>query len=171
MLNTVQDVHPQEAEPEELPTLELRKVDFQDIPKLVEMLVEILPTIKTYERIPVEPNRVRTLLQANIDNKELYARVLVENEDFVGVGIGFVTRYAFSNMYHAQDMLLYISPERRNFRTVKLIVEDFCDWSKTMNAKQIFVSNTAGVNAELHARLMSHFGFEVVGHTLVKGVS
>ena len=170
MLETEQEtLHPPDAELPDAHPLELRRIEFQDIPKVVELLVEVLPTIKTYARVSVAPNRLRTLMQANVDNPEMYGRILVYDTQIVGVGLGFVTRYAFSNEYHAQDILLYIAPKHRKSTTFGMLVRDFCTWADSMNAKQIFLTYTAGVHAAAHSRLMASFGFEEVGRILVKG--
>ena len=171
MVDTDQDIHPRPAEPEEKPTLELRRVTYQDLAELVDLLARVLPTIKTYENIPVSPDRIRTLIQANLDNPDMFGQLLDDGQRIVGIGLGFLTKYGFSTETHAQDMILYIDPEYRSIRVVKRMVDAFCTWAEGKGVRQIFISNTAGIDPAIHARLMARFGFEDVGHTLVKGVN
>ena len=167
MMNNLESVHPLDAEPIQL---ELRPVTRQDIPALIRLLIQVIPTIPTYSHIPVEPNRVRTLIEANADNPDMFAYIFVYDTQIVGVGLGLVLKYGFSDSLHAQDLLIYIAPEHRNIVRFTALIHEFHKWAREHGADRVFMSHTSGIKPEAHARLMSRLGFEEIGRTFLKEI-
>ena len=68
----------------------------------------------------------------------------------------------------ANDVLLYVSKDKRGKGLAKKAVSAFVEWSELKGAKALFIGQTTGVNTESFRSLAGNSGFKQAGSVFVR---
>lgn len=142
----------------------MRRYRLSDIDRLIEIVQKYLPELPNYKGTTVAPDRVRFLLENNIDNATFLCLVLTDEHDQVVGGIGAwcsVLVYSWDTI--ASDLFLFILPEHRSLRNVLLLTRGYTEWAKQRGAKLITATHTGGFKEEQMKKLLKREGYEPVG--------
>lgn len=83
--------------------------------------------------------------------------------EIVGVLIGAVSPFWFSEETEAVELLLYVAPSARGGFVGKRMVELFKDWAKGKGASRTVVSISSGGDVDRKGRWLERIGFEPIG--------
>lgn len=89
--------------------------------------------------------------------------VIEANDEVHGGMIAFADAQIPFDDLIVQDAGFFIAPEYRKGIGAYRIVEKLLGWSKEINAAEVCVGVTAGIDDEAAARLYEHFGFNPQG--------
>jgi hypothetical protein len=151
--------------------LELRTYQEKDIPHVINMIMRAIPQLPNYAMIVPDRERVKYVLEHNIDNGAAFAGwVLCDSNDRPqGIGGAWCVCSLMSFDLVADDIFMWIEPEYRTYRNVGKLVKVYVDWAKSKGAKLIRASHSGGSfprgtrEAELYNALLMKLGFQEVG--------
>lgn len=135
----------------------------------VEDLDEILTLCKTMHKESsysgIEPNKEKTqsFIQNEIDDRDSLFLVLLYKEVIVGIFLGKIVSYFFSNDLQAMDYLLYIQKEKRGSIGALKLLKSYICWAKEQKVKEIVLSSTTGINLDRTEGIYRKLGFHKAG--------
>lgn len=143
----------------------IRAYVLEDIPVLVEMCIRHLPTLPNYKGITIDPERVRFMLEHNMNNDASFMlRVLIDPHDnIVGCIAGYCVMLLFSRDLHCNDIIMFIEEQWRTQVNARKLMGVYIAWAKARKATIIGASQTSGYRSELMTRFITSFGFEEIG--------
>lgn len=151
--------------------LELRSYAKKDIQRVINLIVEAIPQLPNYSMITPDPERIRYVLEHNIDNALSFAGWVLcdSHEEVHGFGGGWCVGNLMSRDLVADDIFMWIQPEYRNHRNVSKLIHTYVAWAKGKGAKLIRASHSAGSfpkgskEAQLYHAMLERIGFVEVG--------
>ena len=135
----------------------------------IEDLGEILTLCKTmheessYSKIEPDKEKTHLFIEQEINNGDSHFLVLLNEEIIVGIFLGKVVSYFFSNDLQAMDYLLYIKKENRGTIGALKLLKSYIQWAKEQGVKEIVLSSTTGVNLDRTEGIYRKLGFHKVG--------
>lgn len=115
--------------------------------------------------------KVRDMLQGLIDSPDT-ALVLVAIDRNTGVVIGGIAAMCveqwFSDQKVAQDLALFIEPERRGGLLAARLITEFMTWARSMGALTGELGVNTGVHTERTAALFERMGMARTAYLYVK---
>ena len=88
----------------------------------------------------------------------------------VGVIVGAIQPFWFSDELEASELLLYIAPSSRGGFVGKRVVELFETWSVARGCSRVVVGVSGGVDSDRRGRFMERIGFDSIGGLYAKDV-
>jgi GNAT superfamily N-acetyltransferase len=151
--------------------LVLRTYVAEDIPRVIDILMNAIPQVPNYAMITPDPERIRYVLTYNIDNAEAFAGwVLCDTHNTIqGIGAAYCVRSIIAMDFVADDVFMWVEPEYRSYGNVRKLVYAYRDWATEKGAKLIRASHSGGSfpkgsrEAELYHTLLTRLGFKEVG--------
>jgi GNAT superfamily N-acetyltransferase len=83
--------------------------------------------------------------------------------DLVGLLIGCVERYFYSDALQAQLIQWYVKKSYRGTSAAPRLVKAFVAWARSRGANDVFMGISSGLNVHLTHRLMMRLGFAYLG--------
>lgn len=146
---------------------------------MIDMIERAVPQLPNYSMIVPDRERIKYLLDHNIDNAMSFACwVLCDSHDVPqGGGASWCTMSLVSKDFIADDAFMWIEPEWRSYKSAALLIHAEVDWAKSRGAKLIRASHTGGSfpkdskEGKLYHALLTRLGFKEVGsvYHYVKG--
>jgi len=117
----------------------------------------------------------------NREKAEAFVRRVMDWEDgFVGVAeieglvvgviVGAIQPFWFSDELEASELLLYVAPSSRGGFVGKRVVELFETWSVARGCSRVVVGISSGDVGDRKGRFMERIGFESIGGLYAKDV-
>jgi GNAT superfamily N-acetyltransferase len=115
------------------------------------------------------PEKVAHLLSLMVATPDEYFLYVAEKDGaIIGMYLGLLTEYYFSNDRMAVDLALFVDPTRRGGLAAVKLVQAFEDWAFARGAKEICPATSTQVAPERTAQLYHLLGYEVVGNLFKK---
>lgn len=141
-----------------------------------QQMVEVCAIAEEFHRksnfsdMPFEPEVMMVNLAACWSRPHRRACwVATENGKIGGAILVNIEQTFFGSGLTACDMGLYVRPQNRSFRAVRLLISNYIKWAKENGAMRINLINCAGVDAEVASRVLQRLGFVRVGDSMVYG--
>jgi len=98
-------------------------------------------------------------------NQGSHVVLLVQTDagELVGLLMGCVERYFYSDALQAQLIQWYVKPAYRGTSAAPRLVKAFVAWARTRGANDVFMGISSGLNVHLTHRLMQRLGFAYLG--------
>lgn len=135
----------------------IRRATTEDIPAILQMGLAMIEESRFAEFGP-DPKAIVESLEQIIDHDDVV--VFVADGGFF---IGRAYNFWWNPLYRqAQDVAMYVAPDKRGTGLAGKLVEAFKDWAAE-NADDTVIGSSTGVNKEAWARMAERAGFEVIG--------
>lgn len=143
----------------------IRRYEAKDIPHIIRLAQQYIPELPNYKGITVHEDRVKFLLDQNMNNDgSIMLQVLVDANDLpVGCIAAYCVTLLFSWEKVTNDIFLFIEPEWRALKYAKALVETYIEWAKARNVSMICASQASGYRSDELERFIKSFGFVEVG--------
>ena len=148
----------------------IRNATHDDKPRLMALAQIMHAESRFAEKYPFDTDKVADLLTAAIDSEVHCALVCTDGTDVNGALFGYVAEQYFSRAKVAQDMALFVSPDKRGGIAAVRLCKAFHAWSKTVGAVDCEIAHNTDVQPERFGLLMEASGFHLVGRLFSKGV-
>lgn len=99
-----------------------------------------------------------------------YAFYKGADDGYQGFFIGTLTDQFFGDDLIGIDMGVYIEPEHRGKMGAVRLIQAFESWAKENGAKEIYLSQTSGVNIDKTSAFYERLGYELSGFTSKKRI-
>ena len=120
---------------------------------------------------PFEFNEVGTQwIYEAIQLEQYIGYMLVDHnvEKVIGFIVGYIQAVPFCHATFAYEMLLYLTPDHRNFRNVRALVQMFEEHGKRENVDRIMLSSTSDYETDGIEKLHQRLGYRTIGTVAVK---
>lgn len=141
---------------------EFRRHELKDIDKMVSILEKHLKDT-TYRNVAFSKEKMTDVLRGNLNNIQFFSILAIEDEEIIGGMTAVISSPYFSYEAFANDLFLYIIPEKRSLKLATALVAKYVEWAKARKVKRIQLANSMGVNVEGFAKLAKRLGFEQTG--------
>ncbi len=144
----------------------VRRYEARDVLYLVKIIGEEVPKLPNYKGVVVDPERVRFLLQQNLNNDGYFAGFLLVTDpgDVIVGGIAaYCVTLVFSWDRLVGDMFLFIRPEWRTLPNATKLVKAYIDWGKARKAAIITASHTGGTHETGMDLFLKGMDFQPIG--------
>lgn len=147
--------------------MQLRPVNAQD-PQEVARIVDLAEAFheqSDFRNLPFSRQKVTGLIIALSahHSRDAYAAVAEQDGEVVGGMFAMLMAPHYSEDEVVQDYGVYVDLTKRSSRIGYTLVEDMLKWATASRAKEIWLGETAGIEAEAVQRLYEHFGFRKQG--------
>lgn len=102
------------------------------------------------------------------DDTEIF--MAFDGAELVGVMVGLVFCYPYSNTLVAGDYIWYVAPKYRGGMTGVRLMRMYEEWARGVGAVNIMAGVTSGIRIERGAQLLSRLGYSPVGTIMQKDV-
>lgn len=116
--------------------------------------------------VPVSMERIEQTLHGLFElNPGSHVVLLVQTDagELVGLLIGCVERYFYSDALQAQLIQWYVKKAYRGTSAAPRLVKAFVAWARMRGANDVFMGISSGLNVHLTHRLMRRLGFSYLG--------
>lgn len=135
----------------------------EDLPKLVELGREMYMEARRLHRAKYVPGKVYVTLASLIGVDHGFFRVVEEDGEVVGGLAAYVEPFWFSTDKYAQDLGLFIRPDKRGGIAATRLVREYKHWAKERGAVITQFGIGTGVRVEKTRALLEHSGFIAYG--------
>lgn len=97
--------------------------------------------------------------------------IIPQGLSFIGDGvmfIGVISEYFFSYDRYCTNLVMYVEPGKRTFRTIRQVIREYQRRAEALGLKRIYL----GMDSEEHVKLdklFKYLGFSVTGGTYYSG--
>lgn len=102
-------------------------------------------------------------LLALLDSPTTYCAFYSLDDQYIGGILGMITPQYFGDDLMARDLAIYLRPEHRGGIAVVRLIKAFEQWARDRGAKEIYLSQSTGVEVAMVEKLYQRLGYEVVG--------
>ncbi len=138
----------------------IRSATKRDIPALVEMGRMMHGESPTFRHIPLNLAKV-TRQFAHAVKADTHCVIVAADDEPYGVLLGYSQDYWFSDAMMANDLILYVKPERRGGRDGVRLIRAFEKWAKDKGITDVNVGISSGLKTKSFLRLMDRLGYRV----------
>jgi N-acetylglutamate synthase-like GNAT family acetyltransferase len=132
----------------------IREATLEDIPEVVQMVVDFADSTKSRQKFEVNPERVDSFVREVINNSDGHVLVLEENGNLVGmIGI-FIYPHQYSGERVATEFAWWVTPEARE-SGVKLLRKAE-SWAREKGAKSMIMVALTEKVGKFYERLGYH---------------
>lgn len=116
-----------------------------------------------YHFLPFNENKIHKVALDHIRGKNACAFLVFNDTDYIGMHLGSLTPYFFSDALLAAGLVTYVRPQFRGGRAAFLMIRKFIDWGKQKQAHEVYIGVSMGVNLDASHKFFQHFGFHYFG--------
>jgi len=145
--------------------MKVRFAERADAPALIALALENRQEI-AHAPVEVSQARVEQTLHGLFElNQGSHVVLLVQTDagEPVGLLIGCVERYFYSDALQAQLIQWYVKKAYRGTSAAPRLVKAFVAWARSRGAHDVFMGISSGLNVHLTHRLMRRLGFAYLG--------
>lgn len=142
----------------------IRPATLDDLDVLVELGRRMHAESERFSRLTFDSAKVRNLLARLIPSED--ALVLVVESpggEVTGGFVGYMTAHWYSEEKAAQDLSLFVRPDRRGGIAAAAMVNRFVEWARGRGCKQIVLGISTGVRVEQTSELYHRLGLKQFG--------
>lgn len=105
------------------------------------------------------------ILQAAESESDVYMRVVEKEGSVIGVFLGHVTEYFFSDQKIGQELVMLFHPDERKgiLKPVIALLRGFCEFAADRGAREVCVGITSGIAGPGYKKLLNRLGFKDSG--------
>ena len=105
------------------------------------------------------------ILSSTDESSPYFMRVAEENGELIGMFLGLVTEYFFSEEQIAMEQVVFFYPEKRKgvSRSLVKMFGEFEDWAKKQSAREICLGVTSGIAGDGYEKLIERVGYRRAG--------
>ncbi|HWK72181.1 MAG TPA: GNAT family N-acetyltransferase [Burkholderiaceae bacterium] len=141
----------------------IRKATLEDVEPMVDLGRVMHQESPRFSQLSFDVPKVRGTIASMVDDERYFLVVDERAGELVAGFAGFVMPHWFSADLVAQDMALFVRPDKRGSLAAARMVQMFVDWAKWRGAKQIVLGISTGVHVEQTARLYQSIGLHEFG--------
>jgi len=144
---------------------EIRRYTVEDIPTLVQIVMDEVPKLPHYKTVKLAPDRIKFLLDNSAKDESAFCTyVMTADNEIVGGIAAYCVTQLLSWDKSTGDIFLFIDPKHRTIDNVVSLIAAYVDWAKRRKATLIQATHTSGYRSEAMTELLKRrCGFEVVG--------
>ena len=119
-----------------------------------------------FSSLEFDPDKVRTTLENIVASKNgTHCCFVAESsrKQLIGVFIGCVEEYFFSQCLMAHSILIYVHPKWRGSPAAVKFIHAFRQWAVNRNALELCIGVASGVTIGRTDRFLKRLGFSVTG--------
>ena len=141
----------------------------EDIPSLIK-LGRQMHGESSYSHLDFDEDKVNDMGQVWLLNPEIYFCKVAENNDkeIFAMYVGLISSYYFGKDLVANDLLMFVAPDKRGGIAAVKLIKEFEDWAKANGAAEVRPASSTGVKTEETMKLYEALGYKTVGHTFNK---
>jgi hypothetical protein len=140
------------------------KEDFDHLLKLAKLMHEE----SSYSHLKFSEERLKFCVNNHLEDLNSIIFLAFEDGEPIGVYVGFVSKYFFSDDLVANDIAWYVLPEKRgtqNDTPALKLLDMFELWAKDRGVSEVRLGFTTDINGEKFDSLMKYLGYDQVGYT------
>lgn len=105
------------------------------------------------------------IIQAADPESNVYMRVVEKDGLVIGVFLGHVIEYFFSEEKLGQELVMLFKPAHRQgiLKTVITLLNEFTDFAKERGAKEVCAGISTGIAGDNYKKLLNRLGFQDSG--------
>lgn len=98
--------------------------------------------------------------------------VLAKNThgEYVAFFLGAVHQQYFGNDWVATDLATFVHPEHRGGSYFLRLVKEFEAWAQSLGVKEIYLSQSTGINIEKTKSMFERLGYQAIGYSTKKEI-
>lgn len=119
-----------------------------------------------FSTLDFDPDKVRKSLESIVESKKgTHCCFIAENTErqLIGVFIGCVEEYFFSQSLMAHSILIYVHPKWRGSSAAIKFIHAFRKWALNRRALEMCIGVASGVTIGRTDRFLKRLGFSVTG--------
>lgn len=118
-----------------------------------------------FSRLEYDASKVDAVLQIALADPRYFTLVAEEEDgEIIGGFVGFMMEHWCSTDSVAQDLALFVRPDRRGGILAARLVKSFVYWAQDRGAKHIVLGISTGVKVEETASLYKSLGLKQFGY-------
>ena len=140
-----------------------------DMPQIIK-LGRQMHAESSYNGLDFDDDTVMELAEQWLSNSDVYfCRVAENNEkEIFGMYVGLISSYYFGKDLVANDLLLFVVPDKRGSIAAVKLIKEFEQWAKDKGAAEVRPALSTGVKVKETKQLYEALGYEAVGFTFNK---
>lgn len=145
--------------------MNIRRYTADDIPRIIYLAQLHIPELPNYKGVVVHEDRIKFLLEQNINNDStIMLQVLVNSSNqVVGCIAAYCVTLLFSWEQVTNDIFLFIEPDWRTTKNAKALIETYIEWAKARKVRLICASQASGYRTPELERFIKSCGFQEIG--------
>ena len=149
--------------------MHIRDFTKADLPYLID-LGKQMHAESSYSHLDFDEDKVTDMGDIWLMNPEIYFCKIAENLDkeIFGMYVGLISSYYFGKDLVANDLLMFVAPDKRGGIAAAKLIKEFEQWAKANGAAEVRPASSTGVKTEETMRLYEALGYKTVGHTFNK---
>lgn len=142
----------------------IRRIRAEDLYTVLN-LGKTMHDTSEFRHLPFEFDHVRGIAMNCVTRDDHFGMIAETNGAIIGMMGGYLTRFISCRVQFAQDLLVYITPDKRGTIAAVKLIRAFVDWAKKQNAKEVVCGVTAPPpeQRERVFQLYQRLGFEEAG--------
>lgn len=149
--------------------MQIRNAELSDVVDIVKLAYEMHQESR-FNQYDFNGVKLAEFVHRLIEESWGIAIVAEQDKELVGGFIGMVHPHFFGNSNQAVDFGLFVQKEKRGGLTGFRLLKQYIKVAKEMNAEEIVIANSTGVDREVVARLFEKIGFTHVGYVFTMNV-
>jgi GNAT superfamily N-acetyltransferase len=141
----------------------LRVATTDDIPKLVKLCEEIVPTLPEYKDVGFDSSHTEKSLYNLLRHENIKLFIIEVENNIDGLIIGASGPEYFMTGNVCREMFFWVRPEARGVGYATILLEAFEDWAKQMGCYRVELAATSGFKPKLVGRMYERAGYSYVG--------
>lgn len=126
-------------------------------------LGEMMHRESEFRRIPYSPMRAAEIARRCVEDDAWFGVFDRTKSGRVGMFIGSLQRFYFSEENGAFDLLWYVRPDARGGTSGVRLLDSFIGWAKDKGVREVRLGVSTGVEVEKTDRVLRRLGFAHVG--------
>jgi RimJ/RimL family protein N-acetyltransferase len=116
-----------------------------------------------YSKIPLSELKLKNFLLRHVESELSIVIFIIKDGEPIGLMIGTISWYFFSEEKIAEDLILYVIKEHRGAMSVLRAVKKYISWAKEQNVAEISIATSVRIREDKIGKLYERLGFEKVG--------
>ncbi len=145
----------------------IRRYKKSDVSVLIDLIERFLLEARGkaeesnhYKDIDMDKEKVYTLLNRQITNKDFFLNVVTKDDEIVGGLCAYIAEPIFSSKKIAYDQIFYMVPEYSNLRCTIKLFKTYINWAERQGAIECRMCSSTKINQQGFTKLCTKMGFE-----------
>ena len=141
----------------------IRDMTAEDLPQVMRLAVAMLAESRFAAKYPIAEAKLQRMIQGLIDSADGAAWVADDGGEIVGGFLGVAIEQWFSHAWVAQDLAMFVSPDKRGSMIGVRFVRLFQEWANTRGCQDAEIGVNTGVAHDRTGDMLKACGMEPVG--------
>lgn len=145
--------------------MKLRAATLHDLDALHALGQAMHAESPRFSQLTYDAGKVDALLRNAVHDSRYFTLVAAEEDgEIIGAFVGFMMEHWCSTDQVAQDISIFVRPDRRGGILAARLAKAFIYWAQDRGAKQIVLGISTGVKVEETAKLYKSLGLKQFGY-------